>query len=125
MKKLLTVVAVAEAVTGMSLIVVPSLVGWLLLGIELTGVSIPIARVLGIALIALGVGCLPGITALFGMLTYSTLATFYLFYLGIRGEYAGPMLWPAVGLHGFIAIMLGRASLISPKMVGKTANGID
>ena len=39
MKKLLTLAAVAEAATGVALIVVPSLVGWLLLGTELTGVA--------------------------------------------------------------------------------------
>ena len=57
MKKVLTFAAVAEAATGAALLIVPSLVGRLLLGAELTGVSIPLARVTGIALIALGVGC--------------------------------------------------------------------
>ena len=61
MKRLLTLAAVAEATTGLALLVVPALVGRLLLGAELTGVSIPVARVAGIALIALGVACLPGI----------------------------------------------------------------
>ena len=51
MKKVLTLAAVAEAATGAALIVVPSLVGRLLLGAELTGVSIPVSRVLGIALL--------------------------------------------------------------------------
>ena len=36
--------AIAEAVTGLALLIVPSLVGQLLLGEELTGVAIPIAR---------------------------------------------------------------------------------
>ena len=70
MKKLLALAAIAEATTGFALLVVPSLVGQLLLGAEGTGVAIPIARVLGIALIALGVACWPGRTALCGMLTY-------------------------------------------------------
>ena len=60
MKKLLTFVSVAEAATGLALLVVPALVGRVLLGAELTGVSIPVARVAGIALIALGIACLPG-----------------------------------------------------------------
>ena len=45
--------AVAEAATGLALLIVPSLVGQLLLGEELTGIAIPVARVAGIALIAL------------------------------------------------------------------------
>ena len=79
LKKLLAVATVAEAATGMALLVVPSAVGRLLFGPELTGVSIPIARVLGIALLALGVACFPGSTALGGMLTYSAPATFFFY----------------------------------------------
>ena len=60
MKQLLTFVAVIEAATGLALIIAPSLVGRLLLGAESTGVAIPVARVLGIALIGLGVTCWPG-----------------------------------------------------------------
>jgi hypothetical protein len=71
MKKVLTVAAVVEVATGMTLLIVPLLVVRLLLGAELTGVSIPVARVLGIALLALGVACWPGSTALCAMLTYS------------------------------------------------------
>ncbi len=109
MKKVLTVAAVAEAATGAVLIVIPSLAGRLLLGAELTGGSVPVARVLGIALIALGVACLPGSTALCGMLTYSILATLYLLYLGIRGEWVGPLLWPAIILHVILTAVLARA----------------
>jgi hypothetical protein len=57
MEKLLPLAAVVEVATGVALLVVPLLVGRLLLGAELAGVSIPVARVAGIALIALGVGC--------------------------------------------------------------------
>jgi len=114
MKKLLTMTAVAELATGLALMVVPSLVGQLLLGAELTGVSIPVARVAGIALVALGVGCLPGRTALSGMLTYSALATAYLAYLAIRGEWVGPLLWPAVVVHAILTCLLGWAGLRRP-----------
>ena len=55
---------------GLALLIVPSLVGQLLLGEELTGVAIPVARVAGMALVALGIACWPG-TPLIGMLTYS------------------------------------------------------
>ena len=105
MKKLLTLAAVAEATTGLALLVAPALVGRLLLGAELTGVSIPVARVAGIALIALGIACLPGL-ALLGMLTYSVLAMAYLAYVGISGEWAGPLLWPAVVLHAVLTVLL-------------------
>ena len=108
MKKVLTVAAVAEVATGMALLIVPSLVGRLLFGAEFTGVANPAARVTGIALVALGVGCWPGNTALCGMLTYSTLATLYLAYLGVISEWVGPLLWPAVVLHGILTVLLAR-----------------
>jgi len=106
MKKLLTVAAVVEAATGAALIIVPSLVGRLLLGAELTGVADPVGRVAGIALLALGVACLPSCTPLCGMLTYSVLATLYLLYLAIRGQWAGPLLWPVVVLHVILTLLL-------------------
>ena len=96
MKKLLGLTAVLELATGLALLIVPSLVSWLLFGTELTGVSIPLAHVTGVALVGLGVACWPSWTALCGMLTYGALVTLYLAYLGIAGEFSGILLWPAV-----------------------------
>ena len=113
MKKVLTVAAVIEVATGLALMIASSLVGRLLFGEELTGIVILVARVLGIALLALGVGCWPGSTALCGMLTYSGLVTLYLLYVAIRGEWVGPLLWPVVALHGILTVLLARASFQS------------
>ena len=115
MKKALLFAAVSEAATGLGLLIVPSLVGRWLLGTELTGVAIPVARVLGIALIALGVACWPGWPALYGMLTYSALAALYLAYAGLGGEFAGKLLWPAVVLHAILTVLLARAWFRSRK----------
>lgn len=60
MNRVLIFAAVGEAATGLALLIVPSLVGRLLLGEELTGVAIPVARVAGIALVALGLACWTG-----------------------------------------------------------------
>jgi hypothetical protein len=108
MKKVLVFSAVAEAATGSALLVVPSLVGQLLLGEQLTGVAIPVARVAGMGLIGLGIACWPG-PPLVGMLTYSAAVTLYLACLGFAGEFAGAFLWPAVALHAVLSILLGRA----------------
>ena len=102
--------AVAEAATGFALLIVPSLVGYLLLGEELTGGAIPVGRVAGIAVIALAIACWPG-PPLVGMLTYSALVTLYLEYLGFSGGLTGVFLWPAVALHVVLSILLGRAWL--------------
>ena len=106
--RLLAVAAFSEVATGLALLILPSLVGRFLLGEELTGVAIPVARVLGIALIALGVACWPG-PALLGMLTYGALVTAYLLYLAFGGEWVGPLLWPAVVLHAVLTLLLARA----------------
>ncbi|MGB9058512.1 MAG: hypothetical protein WCC50_08345, partial [Pseudolabrys sp.] len=90
--------------------VAPSLVGQLLFGDQLTGIAIPVARVAGIALVALGVACWPG-PPLAGMLTYSAVVALYLAYLGFAGGLTGVFLWPAVALHVVLSILLGRAWL--------------
>jgi hypothetical protein len=108
MKWVLIFAAVGEAVTGLALLIVPSLVGRLLLGEELIGIAIPVARVAGIALIALGIACWPG-TPLIGMLSYSAAVTLYLAYVGFADGLSGPLLWPAVGLHVILTALLARA----------------
>ena len=105
MTKALIFAAIAEAATGLALLIVPSLVGQLLLGEELAGIAIPVARVAGIAVIALGIACWPG-TPLLGMLTYSALVTVYLAYLGFAGGLTGVFLWPAVALHAILTALL-------------------
>ena len=114
MKNVLLLAAIGEAATGLALLIVPSLVWRLLLGEELTGVAIPVARVLGIALIALGVACWPG-TPLVGMLTYSAAVTLYLAYVGFAGGMGGILLWPAVVLHLILTAFLIRALEAIPK----------
>jgi len=107
MKNALTLAAVAEVATGLGLLIVPSLVGQLLLGERFAGVAIPVARVAGIALIALGIACWPG-SPLVGMLTYSAVVTVYLAYLGFAGGLTGVLLWPAVLVHLILTALLAR-----------------
>ena len=109
MKNVLLLAAVSEGATGLALLVMPSLVGRLLLGAELTGVAVPVAGVLGIALIALSVACWPGCTPLCGMLTYSAAVTLYLAYVGFAGGLTGILLWPVVVLHVILTALLTRA----------------
>jgi hypothetical protein len=108
--RVIVLVAVGEAVTGLALLTVPSLVGQLLFGAELNGVALAVARVAGIALIALGIACWPG-PPLVGLLTYSAAVTLYLAYLGIAGGLSGALLLPAVVLHAVLSVLLGRVWL--------------
>lgn len=106
MKKILLFASLSEALTGLMLLIVPAFVGKLLLGEELIGVSIPIARIFGISLIALGVACWPAIKAIIGMITYSILATIYLIIIELEGYFVGKFLWPAIILHITLTILL-------------------
>jgi len=101
--------AVGEAATGSALVIVPSLVGQWLLGAVLTGLALPVARVAGIALIALAVACWPGPPRV-GMLIYSAAVALYLTYIGLAGGFSGVLLWPAVVLHVILTALLTRAS---------------
>jgi hypothetical protein len=115
MKHLLTLTAIIEAATGLALIAVPSVAVRLLLGGEISGAGIPLGRVAGFGLLSLGMACWPprdpaGNTApaLRAMLTYNSLATLYLLFLGVDGQWAGPLLWPAMALHGILSLLLAR-----------------
>lgn len=106
MKKALVVAAFGEIATGLALILIPSLVAQLLLGEELAGAAISVARVAGIALVGLGVACWPG-PPIAGMLLYSTAVAIYLASIGVAAQ-AGILLWPAVALHFVLTIFLAR-----------------
>jgi hypothetical protein len=113
-KNALMFAAVGEVATGLAMLIVPSIVGQLLLGEPLAGVAIAVARVAGIALVALGIACWPG-PARAGMLTYGAAVTVYLAYLGFAGHLGGLLLWPAVVLHAVLTVLLIRAPAVRPK----------
>jgi hypothetical protein len=113
MSRLLNVTAIIESATGLALIAVPAIVVWLLLGAEISGASIPLGRVAGAALLALGVACwlarddtqsraARGLVV--AMLMYNIVATAVLGFAGIGLGLRGVALWPAVVLHAAMAV---------------------
>ncbi len=125
MKCLLTLTAIIEAATGLALIAVPAIVVWLLLGAEISGASIPLGRVAGAALLALGVACwlarddtqsraTRGLVV--AMLMYNIPVTAVLAFAGIGLGLHGVALWPAVVLHAAMAIWCIVCLRRSPKM---------
>jgi hypothetical protein len=101
----LAVAAVAEAATGLALLAAPGLVVRLLLGVELAGAGVPVARVAGIALVGLGLACWPGPPRI-GMLAYGAGVALYLGYLGVIGPGVGLLQWPAVAVHALLTLAL-------------------
>jgi hypothetical protein len=114
MKVLLVIASLAEAATGVILLVDPQIAVRLLFAAEIGGAGVIMSRIAGIALIGLGVACWPRNSAaqqLYGMLTYSILVMLYLVRIGIRGAPVGPLLWPAVAVHAVLIVLLGSAWL--------------
>ena len=109
MKTLLAFSAAVEAVTGVLLLAFPSIVVELLTGTGLAGSGIESARIAGISLVSLALAAWPRArqdAAFAGLLVYNSLVAVYLGYLGVRGEATGKMLWPAVGLHVVVTVLL-------------------
>jgi hypothetical protein len=111
MNRILVITAVVEAATALALLVLPAPVAELLFGVDLAGVGVIAARVAGIALIALSGATWPGSRPGCGMLIYNLLATLYFLWLGLGGQWVGPLLWPVVLVHGVLTTLLARGFL--------------
>ena len=105
---LLSTAATLEAVTGLALIIAPSIAGFLL-GTDISGAALVIARMGGLGLLSLGVACWPRIEGtiprLRAMLIYNLLATAYLGYLRFSSQSVGKLLLPALAVHAVLAIL--------------------
>ena len=126
MKRLHIATALIEAGAGLALLVVPVFVVKLLLGAEISGAAIPLARVAGAALLALGVACwlASGETKsraarglVIAMLLYNLGAVIILGAAGGRSQPVGIALWPAVILHVAMGAWCGRIIIVSGKNV--------
>ena len=114
MNTILMLAALAEAGTGVILLVYPSIIVHLLFDAEIAGAGVNMSRLAGIVLVGLGVACWPATDnrrAFQGMVTYSVLAMLFLIYIGVRGEGVGLLLWPAVVVHAILIVLLGGAWL--------------
>ena len=112
--RLFLVTAILEVVTGLSLLVLPSLPLSLLLGVDQAAPdALFIARVAGAALLAIGITCYlarndknsPAQTGvLTGALIYNVAIAALLVYCGTALAMTGIALWPVVLLHTMLAL---------------------
>jgi hypothetical protein len=125
MKPLLKLSALLEVPTGLGLVVVPTVVVRLLLGGELVGAGIPLGRVAGVALLALGIACwlasfdvascaARGIVTAMGL--YNLVVALILGATGIQSNAVGVALWPAVLLHTAMAVWCIACLLRKPTL---------
>lgn len=113
LRRILAFCAVVEIGTGIALMIAPAMVAELLVRAEITDLAMLLGRCMGIALLALGLACWPerqraelGSAAPRAMFTYSALIALFLGYVGAVLRLGGPLLWPAVLLHGAVALSL-------------------
>jgi hypothetical protein len=111
-KRVLWLASAAEIGTGVFLMVVPATVVELLLGLRLSADGVPLARVAGIALLALGLACWRSrqdsapMPAFRGMLVYNALIALYLLWLSTHHHVGGVLLWPVVAFHAVVTLLL-------------------
>ncbi len=117
--------AILEVVTGVALLVAPTLVVGLLVGDGVNPIGVAVARVLGIALLSLGVAGWesPGqdtrLAPRAGLCLYNVGAAIMFVILGTYGGMNGMLLWPAAVLHaGIGALMLWVILAPSQKATG-------
>ena len=117
MKLLLIISAVLEGAVGLALLIIPTVVISMLLGVPLdTPAGLVAARLAGAALVALAIACWqarngergsPATGVVQAMLFYNLAATMVLVYGGIRLELSSALLWPTIVLHVGLVIWCG------------------
>jgi hypothetical protein len=103
-----------EILVGVSFLFVPNAQSQLIFGATPEGIGDIWARFAGIALIGLGIACLPsnltgtrqGARAL---LVFNIGATIFFAWVAVATTYPGVLLWPVVILHAAITIALASA----------------
>jgi len=103
--------AASEAATGLIVMVAPAVFVRWLLGADLSGVGVVVGRLSGFALLALGMACWPDARSSSGHGT-AIRAPIYLRTArhavpsgtGLRGEFVGHLLWPAVMVHAVYTV---------------------
>ena len=114
------VAACLEILMGAIVVAAPVIPCALLFGGKPEGIGKPLSSMVGIALLALGVACLPRNaaevepSAVRGLFVYNAGATILLAWTGAFTAYHGFLLWPTVILHGSIAVAL-LLQLLSPR----------
>jgi hypothetical protein len=111
LKTLLLICSATEAATGLALIVIPSIVTQLLLGVAVEGIALTISRLAGLCLISFGIACWPTqntAQAARAMFIYNLIVAAYFAYYGVTADLIGIILWPVAILHFVFAVLLLR-----------------
>jgi hypothetical protein len=109
LRKVLIVAVLVEVASGVALVVLPGTASWLVFGAASDGAGRAMARLAGVALVALAVACWPTEGARWpqrGLLAYNVFAAILLLSIGGAGQTVGWFLWPAGIGHAVLAVLL-------------------
>ncbi len=112
-----------EVLTGVGLIVAPSLLARLLFGSDLNAAGEATGRISGLVMLCLAAACWPSASgaeapALVPLMALSWLAAAFLIVIGLIGANVGILLWPAAALHLILAVLLTRVWMESRRSAG-------
>ena len=111
-RTVLAVAAWVEILVGCSFILVPETQSQFVFGVTVEGAGIHFARFSGVALIGLGIACLPSkfsdsnSVAVRSLFLFNIAATIFFALVGVAATSRGVLLWPVVILHAVIAAAL-------------------
>jgi hypothetical protein len=101
-----------EIIVGASFLLVPNAQSQMIFGATPEGIGDTWARFAGIALIGLGIACMPSNLAgtrqfaVRGLLVFNIAATIFFAWVAVATTFRGVVLWPVVILHAVISIAL-------------------
>ncbi len=104
--------AIIEILTGVALLIAPSLIIGLLLGDGLSTTGVAVARMLGIGLLSVGVAGWESreqnkrFAPRAGLCLYNIGAAVVLAVFGSMSATSGILLWPVVGLHSLAGVAM-------------------
>jgi len=115
-----------EIVVGAILITVPDAPCLLLFGAKPEGIAMPLARWVGVGLLALGIACLPSKateshrSAVLGLFVFNAGLAILLAWVGVTAVH-GFLLWPGAILHAAITVAL-LPQLLRVRAFGSSAS---
>jgi hypothetical protein len=101
-----------EILVGAILLALPDNPCLLLFAAKAEGIGMPLARFAGVALVALGIACLPSTaagprhSAVLGLFAFNVGTAALLVWTGVATTLHGFLLWPGATLHAVIAAAL-------------------
>jgi hypothetical protein len=111
-RTVLKMAAWLEIIVGASFLLALNVHSQFLFGATLEGMGEAFARFAGIALIGLGIACLPSNSAgtqrgaVRGLLVFNLGATIFFAWVAVAATFRGVLLWPVVLLHAVITLAL-------------------